>query len=237
MRNLGDLDLLLLWERSTHRHALDRSALLCAWARPELPVDTIPDLPLGETTEILLRLRAACFGERISAHVDCGRCSERLQLSVSIHELLRDDSSLVSHEVDAAGERWRLPTLRDLAAVARERDAEQAVSGLMARCRLNGVDEDAQQPLSETNLMEVEAALEAADPNADLVFDVRCGACGHVGTTQLDAGELLWEEIDARARALLNEVHLLARAYGWSEREILALSASRRAFYLSTVLS
>ena len=52
---------------------------------------------------------------------------------------------------------------------------------------------------------------------------------------QLDAGAVLWDEIDARARALLGEVHLLAAAYGWTEREILALGAERRASYLSMV--
>ena len=84
-------------------------------------------------------------------------------------------------------------------------------------------------------MREIEDALEAADPNADIAFDVHCEACGHAGTAQLDAGELLWDEIDARARALLGEVHLLASAYGWTEREILALSAARRATYLSMV--
>jgi hypothetical protein len=50
-----------------------------------------------------------------------------------------------------------------------------------------------------------------------------------------DAGSLLWEEIDARARALLAEVHQLAAAYGWSEGQILALSDRRRAVYLDLV--
>jgi hypothetical protein len=66
---------------------------------------------------------------------------------------------------------------------------------------------------------------------------VRCEACGHEGSAQLDAGELLWDEIDARAHALLGEVHQLARAYGWTESEILGLSAARRAAYLSMAVA
>ncbi|HUD55174.1 MAG TPA: hypothetical protein VMR02_08095 [Terracidiphilus sp.] len=42
-------------------------------------------------------------------------------------------------------------------------------------------------------------------------------------------------QIEARARRLLYEVHTLAAAYGWSEREILSLSAPRRALYLEMV--
>jgi len=45
----------------------------------------------------------------------------------------------------------------------------------------------------------------------------------------------LWNEIDAWAYRTLQEVHTLAKAYGWSEEEILRLSAWRRHFYISLV--
>jgi len=37
--------------------------------------------------------------------------------------------------------------------------------------------------------------------------------------------------LSARARRLLRDVHELARAYGWSERDILELSLTRRLAY------
>ena len=64
---------------------------------------------------------------------------------------------------------------------------------------------------------------------------LQCVACGHAGEAQLDPGALLWDEIDARARVLLGEVHRLASAYGWSEAEILALGPARRASYIAMV--
>ena len=42
----------------------------------------------------------------------------------------------------------------------------------------------------------------------------------------------LWTEIEAWAWRMLSDVHTLARAYGWGERDILALSPTRRQFYL-----
>jgi hypothetical protein len=227
-------DLLALWERGVSRHPLDRSALLCARARPELPVESIADLPLGEVTASALRLRSAWFGERISAHVDCERCKECLQLNISVGDLLQPGAP-VARVVDAPGGPCRPLSLRDLAAVAREHDPDLAARQLFARCRLEPAA--AHTAVPETNLSEIEDALEAADPNADLAFDVRCEACGHVSTAQLDASALLWEEIDTHARTLLGEVHLLARAYGWTESEVLALSAARRASYLSMVMA
>ncbi len=45
----------------------------------------------------------------------------------------------------------------------------------------------------------------------------------------------LWREIHAWAKRQLDEVHTLASAYGWSEADILAMSASRRRRYVSLV--
>jgi hypothetical protein len=233
MRTIEALDLLALWERGVPRHALDRSALLCARARPELPVEAIADLPLGEVNMGLLELRAAWFGDRIQAHVDCGHCGERLGLTVAVADLLRPRAGLGGCEVEAGGMRCRPPCLRDLAAVAGERDPSRAARRLLARCRLDTASDS--ENLPDAALREIEDALEEADPNTDLAFEVCCEACGRSGTAQFDAGELLWDEVDARARALLADVHLLAGAYGWSEREILALSPERRASYVVMV--
>ncbi len=231
MRPLAAADVLALWETGRTRHALDRSALLTAWARPELAAEAIADLPLGEVTASVLRLRIASFGARIGGHVDCARCGQRMELDLAADELLQP-STAPAGAIEAGGRTLRPPCLRDLAAVAGERDAARAARALLARCMAGA---RAGEDWPDAMLREIEDALEAADPNADLAFDFRCAACGEVGSAQLDAAELLWDEIDTRARALLGEVHLLASAYGWSEREILALTPARRAAYLELV--
>ena len=50
-----------------------------------------------------------------------------------------------------------------------------------------------------------------------------------------DIAGFFWAELDAWARRLLREIHTLARFYGWSEAEILALSPLRRRCYLEMV--
>lgn len=231
MRSLGPTDILALWERGARRHALDRSAMLCAWARPDWPAESIADRPLGRVTAALMLLREASFGTRIESHVDCEHCGARLQLLLRTPELLQPEPGGMA-EAFVAGRRLRAPALRDLAAVAHELDAERAARQLLARCTLHSADPVA---LSEDALRDVEEALETIDPNADIALDVHCEACGKYSTAQLDIGVLLWDEVDARARALLAEVHTLASAYGWTEGEILALGAARRASYLAMV--
>jgi hypothetical protein len=232
MRTIAALDLLALWERGASRNPIDRCALLYACARPDQPTDAIADLRLGEINARLLELRAAWFGNRIDAHVDCEQCGERLGLTIAVHELLRPVTDSQPDEVTVAGLRCRPPSLRDLSAIATEPDPARAAHRLLARCLLEGNDSVA---LDDRRLREVEDALEAIDPDADLAFDVRCEACGHSGTAQLDPGELLWDEISGRARMVLGEVHQLACAYGWSESDILALTPERRASYLAMV--
>ena len=233
MRALGITDLLALWERGAACHALDRTALLTAFVRPDIQPDAVADLPLGEVTASLLRLREASFGAHIHSHVDCERCGQRLSLTLDVRDLLQSvpidegDGRLANE----ARLRIRAPSLRDLAAVANEPDAHRAAGQLLERCTI----QDDAAFLTDGAWLDAEDLLEALDPNADLAFAVPCESCGHQGTAQLDAGVLLWDEIDARARALLGEVHALARAYGWSESEILALSAPRRAAYLAMV--
>jgi hypothetical protein len=62
-----------------------------------------------------------------------------------------------------------------------------------------------------------------------------CSACGGAWDRPLDIGQFLWDEISAEAHRLAREVHALARAYGWSEAEILGLSPRRRQLYLELV--
>lgn len=236
MQGLTGAALLSLWERGASRHALDRSALLAAAARPDWAPHTIADLPLGAINTSLLQLRSATFGPLIDGHADCLQCGQRLAFTLDTDQLLAvgpDDQATPPEpaEAEVAGLRVRAPSLRDLAAVSVKGDAQRAARALLARCTLSG-DVAA---IDDAALDEVEATLDRLDPQADLVLALICVACGHAGQAQLDAGTLLWEEIEARARLLLGEVHRLASAYGWSEPQILALSPERRASYLAMV--
>lgn len=148
---------------------------------------------------------------------------------------------------------FRPPTVSDLAAAARagRRVAGDATVGdaataaaearfaLLARCvvtvRQDGAPLDvatAVRALPERVQRALSEAAEAADPGADVTFGVTCPACGEVTGAELDIAAYLWTELDAWARDLLLDVHLLASAYGWTEPEILALSPLRRRYYL-----
>ena len=78
-------------------------------------------------------------------------------------------------------------------------------------------------------------AMPQADPLLELACDLDCPHCGAAVRTTVDVPGFVWAEVEARARVLLAEIDVLARAYGWSEREILDLSPARRARYVDLV--
>jgi hypothetical protein len=78
----------------------------------------------------------------------------------------------------------------------------------------------------------VEQAMAALDPAAELHLSLTCPECGHAWPEYLDPVAFLSVEIEAMARQTLEEVHMLASTYGWSEAEVLALSPWRRRQYL-----
>jgi hypothetical protein len=68
-----------------------------------------------------------------------------------------------------------------------------------------------------------------------VLVSLDCPECGAGFDADLDPAAFVWAEVEARARRVLIEVDALARAYGWTEADVLALSESRRAAYLAIV--
>jgi hypothetical protein len=74
-----------------------------------------------------------------------------------------------------------------------------------------------------------------ADHQADVDLALTCPACAHQWIVPFDIASFFWQEIAAWAIRILQDVHTLASAYGWSERDILAMSPNRRQAYLEMV--
>jgi hypothetical protein len=233
--------LIACWELGRRRHPLDRALLLYAAAEPDADPETLADRPLGERNAALLRLRRTLFGDEVSACVDCPACGERLGFALNAGALLA--RAVETAQVDATrggprelrfgGRVLRIPTTRDLASVAAEADEPAATRKLLERLCVDG---NATEWSAEFQV-QLTQALDEADPCMDLALELSCPACRHEWSASFDVPGFVWDEIDARARRLLDEVHALARSYCWSEREILTLSDTRRRAYLERVLA
>ena len=125
--------------------------------------------------------------------------------------------------------RFRLPTSRDLARAAHEGDSRLAMVRLVESCQIATGEE---VEWGDEEIEEIGEAMASADPLAEIRIELNCSECGYRWDEALDLVSFLWIEIEARAKRLLRDVHALASAYGWSEREILSLSEPRRQLYL-----
>ena len=232
MRTLTPIDTLALWESGRLLHPIDQGLLAVRTAFPETRDDSIADWPLGRRNRALAELHVACFGPQLSGWTACRECGEKLEFKVDGRALMATGAETLLDAV-AVGERtFRLPTSRDLACIVEQADGGDGARTLLELCLVQGSspaawDDD-----------EVEAAgeqLAAADPLAEVRLDFTCPVCGRTFDEILDFASFVWAELEARARRLLVDVHLLAQAYGWSEGEILALSPVRRKFYIEMV--
>jgi hypothetical protein len=241
MRALSAGELLGAWERGLAQGLVERALTLLAAACDARP-DALASLTIGQRDACLLTLREWTFGSRMSGVLTCPGCGERLELTFDVAEVRADAPAEPGRAASLAKERYdvqfRPPDSTDLASAARESDPRRLREVLLERCLLAAHLDG--EPVSADRLPPevVDAVAEGiaeADPQADVELAVSCASCGHPWRAVFDIVSFFWGEIDAWACRILREVHALASAYRWAERDILALSPQRRQLYLDMV--
>ncbi len=242
MREPSAPELLGMWERGRTLAPLRRALELLAAACPETPLDTLAGLSIGQRDAKLLRLRERLFGQRVTGLVACSSCGGNVELTFDVQDVLADSTKEPEAEVSLSVEgyelRCRLPNSEDLAMAVEKQDLAGTRELILQRCLLSVRCDGrsaAYDQLPAAVLEVVSERLAEADPVADIQLAVSCPWCAHDWRAAFDIISFLWGEIDAWAKRVVYEVHTLARAYGWCERDILGLSAFRRQLYLQMV--
>jgi predicted RNA-binding Zn-ribbon protein involved in translation (DUF1610 family) len=232
--------LLDAWERALGESPTGRALGLLAACHPDAADGELAALPIGARDARLLRLRQHLFGSQLALVVPCPQCGEQLESRVDVDDLAADAAApqAAVHSADCDGYRvsFRLPTSVDLLALPVQGERAQAAAQLIRRCLLEaraaGGAAAPVDTLPEAVIARIARHMESADPGADLELDFTCPACGHGWREPFDIAGHLWREVHAWAQRTLRDVHALARAYGWREADVLALSPTRRQIYL-----
>lgn len=196
----------------------------------------------------VLALRRALIGDRILAETTCraANCGSRVDVSFMIRTYLaryrpsRAPLQLRSRRIAARDDRpgwydiaadgraalsFRLPSGADQLAVEGQRDAANV---LARRC----LEPDG-APVTLRRIAEKAMARLAPSLANDLAG--ACPECGALVQVHFDPRYFCLRELRQRARFVYDDIDLLAQRYHWSERDIVALPAARRASYAEMV--
>ncbi|HKE00072.1 MAG TPA: hypothetical protein VKE69_03620 [Planctomycetota bacterium] len=231
-RRVDDARLLDAWERARSLARPWRELALLAGTSGE-PADRLARLPIGERDRRILALRELVFGARLDSETTCPACGARLEIELDASTLRVPSRDEADSGARVLAEDWdvsfRLPDSGDLAGCG------GAASVLLERCVVEATrDGVAVAPRSLPPAVRelVVSRIAELDPQADVTIDLDCSECAHRWSAAFDPSAYLLSELEGWAERLLEEVDRLARAYGWSEAEILALGPYRRRRYL-----
>ncbi len=246
-RVLSAEEILSVWEMGLAQHPVDRALTLLGLAHVDRSRMQLAQLSIGLRDGLLATMRGELFGAHAGLFAECPECGAELELELRLGDLFerRDFAPGDQHrEQPTLRRQWedyrvefRPPSSADLAAALQ---AERPELELLHCCIQRLTRDDQPLTVSEENLPPLlrkllEADILDADPNAEIRLQLGCPECDARFQENFDIAELLWSEFEGYAKALLYEIHLLARFYGWSERDILSMSAGRRHHYLELV--
>lgn len=214
MQRLGEQDVVALVEEGARLKPLDRAVRLYARATGRA-LREAANAPVSDRDLALFELYNAMFGETVAFVHACEECGEMLEGELALSQVI-DAARAAKPDVG-----MRAPTSREIAELAGGADVHRVLRACLGR------------PVDDADAAQAE--IEAAFPHISVELPLTCPECGAEQTVKLDIAQFMWPELERIANRWFDDVHRLARAYGWTEREIAELPPHRRAQYLRRI--
>lgn len=238
MRALTSVELLRIWEHSFEQSAIEKALHLLAVACSVSDLHTIAQWSIEQRDARLFRLREWMFGKQLNNTAHCPNCTEQVEWEMSITDFpipaWKEEEMPSPFNLQFADYsiRFRSPNSEDLM----QADAQK----ILANCMLEIKKEREDITFSDLPDEVIDALnqeMEKTNPLSNITMLLNCPACNHQWQVVFDILGYLWTEIDHWAKRTLQEVYLLARAFSWSEQDILSMSNRKRQIYLSMLTS
>jgi hypothetical protein len=208
----------------------------------ELDTVLIDTLSVGDRHFLTTRLFGWLGKDEAWFTVDCQACNAHFDFPLRFSSLPvkpAGPSYPFCETIFGAGTfKWRVPNGADQKALALQPANEDTIRVLLKHCLVErktaaGVvtPDRVIADLTDLEIAQVEAALEAQAPEVATLAQATCPGCSKVNTIQIDP--LLY--LDAPFHGISNDVHRIASVYHWSETEILSLPSQRRQRYLDLI--
>ncbi len=242
MLPLSTHDILNLWETGQNEYPVNKALRMLAIACPEMDINVLANLTIGQRDKLLFELREQTFGSMLNGFSQCPQCLERLAFSLSSADLRNlsgppTANPVYNFELVEADMKltFRLPTSMDIAALATDMNIGTARAMLVERCVIEACIEGKiveARDLPNDMIKRIAERMAECEQAADILLNIDCPSCDARWLQLFDIVSFFWAEVAARAKRLLSEVHTLARVYGWREADILSMTAARRQSYL-----
>lgn len=241
MRSLTASELLQVWENGLDQPILRSALQLLSTACSISDINIVARLSIGERDARLLQLREWMFGSRLINIAHCPKCSELIEWEMNTTDLRlqlpKPDTSPGIFQLEAEDYhiQFRLPNSEDLLKSSHSNVYQSNPQKVLFDCILEvkaGQKDCSAEELPTKVIETLNRQMANEDPQANITMALNCPACTHQWESLFDIVSYLWIEIDNWAKHLLQEVYVLARNFGWSERDIISMSAKRRQLYL-----
>lgn len=198
-------------------------------------INLVRSLSPGDRQFLLLQLEAKIDASPHWFTVRCSGCGEQIQFQLQPDHLPMKPAGVgypeMSVKLSIGEATLRVPNGADEEFVSLL-DSNSATPQIMLSRLLKAQGKPVEvSMLRESDLEDLDHALDEMSPQAVLKASIECPHCGLVQQAEIDPYVWLIHETDA----LDQEIHALAFNYHWSEKEILMLPRTRRRRYLQMI--
>jgi len=213
--------------------------------KDQIQKELVWDLPISSRLQglLILATRGGDLSLEMTLVCQNSDCQKKMDIEITLKELTQIqkptyDRQEVDVQKDGLRLRMRRPTGRDQRNWLKQKfsSQEEAMNVALDDLSLAGNElSDSGKTLLSTNkdiLQAVERALDEIDPLINLEYNITCPECQKSGNYAIKLEEWAYKKLKSYQDYLIQTIHLLAKAYHWSEEEILTLPAWRRKMYL-----
>jgi len=212
-----------------------RTALLSIGGEAVMP-EQVASLSMADRQWLMLNLAQAFQGGGRWLKGHCGGCEQPFDVYIDPRQLpvkhAGEHFPFLELHMGEDKLRLRLPNGADQERIV-GLDADEAVAVLLSACLLSVNDGPVTvgyvDALDADALQRIDEAFDEASPYVATTLITTCPECKR--PQQMEMNPYVFDTHET----LFEEVHILAREYHWSERDILSLSRDRRRLYLKLI--
>ena len=230
---MTEQSILSVWESCRNSSNLYKAVVLASLTTKNHDLSTVSEWSIEKRDAALFELRQKFFGNQFTGVSNCPSCNEQVEWEFSMNDLSLSKSTALPNNIQLAVEisgtnfLFRLPNSNDL--------LTDNQTEIIKNCCLSNSDKNGE--FSSEFIEVILRAFEKKCMASNISYNLQCTECSEEWQALFDIPFYLWKEIDHWAKQFLNQVYLLAKHLGWSENEIISMSAERRNYYLQLYYS